>query len=243
MVFTGQGVAQNNVEQFRAEVLSDAGVVRSNIMAKFGKHDLAGLFTNTGRQTFGFIGEEYQRFSIVFLSVIRNPESEFQYMVYGRNRVKDNVCEFQGTFNVTEIYLFNDEDSPEIEKGIIMGNYLLYENPNQKHVGIFRGSFMSRWYKDSVGNIRYDDLASVADGFSNNQFVGSWTAYSGRATRPCHWGDHRIPLSGPLDTGTAEFFPAEEFHAFGWRNYVDAWGGGSSIQQEARKKEEEHWWK
>ena len=52
-------------------------------------------------QPLGFISENYQRFYIHFSSVIQNPDDPYQYFVYGKTRVKNNICEFQSTLTIT----------------------------------------------------------------------------------------------------------------------------------------------
>jgi hypothetical protein len=47
-------------------------------------------------QPLGFIGENFQRINIKFISVIQNPDNHLQYMIFGKTRVKGNICDFQG---------------------------------------------------------------------------------------------------------------------------------------------------
>ncbi len=61
-----------------------------------------------------------------------------------------------------------------------------------------------------------------ADGYSNNLFTGTWSSYGGSMTKPCNWGDYRIPNCGDLDSGDGEFVPNEKYRSKGWQSYVDA---------------------
>ena len=157
--------------------------------------------------------------------------------------VKNNVCDFQGMLTMTHAYRWERSDVPDLQRGIVMGTYRFFENPKQKHVGIFSGTFVSAWYLDKGGALHYDDLDAVADGYSNNQFAGMWRSYSGNIVNPCHWGDERIPLAGDLDRGTGEFFPDEKYHANGWKNYVEAYSGNHPRAGVALAREKEAWWK
>ncbi|MBM0654943.1 hypothetical protein JMN11_14995 [Capnocytophaga genosp. AHN8471] len=38
--------------------------------------------------------------------------------------------------------------------------------------------------------------------------------------KPCNWGLHRIPCSGDLDYGAAEFSPNEKYYPYGWKDYT-----------------------
>jgi hypothetical protein len=46
------------------------------------------------KQPLGFIGDNFQRINIRFISVIQNPDNKYEYLVYGKTRVKDNICDF-----------------------------------------------------------------------------------------------------------------------------------------------------
>ena len=52
---------------------------------------------------------------------------------------------------------------------------------------------------------------------------GFGKAVMGKAEEKCNWGDFRIPDSKTLDIGTAQFYPDEKFHRYGWKNYHLAW--------------------
>lgn len=39
----------------------------------------------------GFIGDDYQRFFIHLVSVIQNPTNPYQYLVYGKTKVKETI--------------------------------------------------------------------------------------------------------------------------------------------------------
>ncbi|GAB3740398.1 hypothetical protein GCM10027594_20360 [Hymenobacter agri] len=105
--------------------------------------------------------------------------------------------------------------------------------------GVFNGVLLSRWYIDKKGNLRYDDIESFGDGFSNNQFVGTWTNHKGDKTLRCNWGDYRIPNAGSFDIGAGEFSPDPKFITNGWQRYSQAWIYNNAA---ARKQEKQPWW-
>ncbi|HEY0730798.1 MAG TPA: hypothetical protein VGD33_00150 [Chitinophagaceae bacterium] len=238
--------AQKNSLEFENEILTNEYIDKTDVKTEFIKYDISSLLTQTRNdRVFGFIGDNYQRIRIKFISVIRNKENPSQYFVYGKSMVKENVCEFQGTITITKVFNFKVTDIPGIKQGKVVGEYLLFENPSQKHVGQFRGIFSSNWYLDKDGNLKYDDLSDVADGFTNNEFVGTWTSYSGTIIKACNWGDHRIPMSGDLDDGAGEFHPSDQYQANGWLTFQQAYGGGYDTEKidRARKLELMEWWK
>ena len=246
MLITKTLLGQTNSEEFRKRILTDEYIVKTDIKNEFTKYDISSLLTQTKNSgVFGFIGDDYQRIRIKFISIIKNKENATQYFVYGKSMVKDNICEFQGTITISNVFNFKNPDSPGIKQGKIVGDYLFYENPLQKHVGQFKGVFTSNWYLDKEGNLKYDDLSDVADDFANNEFVGTWTSYSGTVIKTCNWGDSRIPMSGDLDDGTGEFHPTHKYQTNGWLTYDQAYSGGISKdkEEEARKVEQKEWWK
>jgi hypothetical protein len=246
LLITNVVLGQKNSEEFRSKLFTDEYIVHSDRKNEFIKYDISSLLTQTkNSRVFGFIGDNYQRIRIKLISVIKNKENPSQYFVYGKSMVKDNICEFQGTINITNVFDFKNSESPGIKQGKAVGNYLFYENPQQKHVGQFQGVFSSNWYLDKDQNLKYDDLSDVADDFTNNEFVGTWTSYSGTVTKICNWGDDRIPMSGDFDDGTGEFHPSDKYQANGWQTYDHAYSGGINKDEEgeARRVEQKEWWK
>lgn len=237
---------QKNSLEFKDQILSDEYIDKTDIKNELIRYDIAPLLTHTrNHRVFGFIGDNYQRIRIKLISVIKNSERPDEYFVYGKSMVKENICEFQGTITITNVFNFKATDAPGIRQGKAIGQYLFYENPSQRHVGKFQGVFSTNWYIDNDGNLRYDDLAEVADDFTNNEFIGTWTSYSGTITKVCNWGDGRIPMSGDLDDGAGEFHPADKYQSNGWVSYDQAYSGGSDpiTMETARKSELKEWWK
>ena len=89
------------------------------------------------RQPLGFIGDNFQRINIRFISVIQNPDNKLEYLIYGKTRVRDNICDFQGTIKITDSRMYNESDLPPLKQDYILGDYIFYEDRNQKHTGFF----------------------------------------------------------------------------------------------------------
>lgn len=191
----------------------------------------------------GYIGNNFQRFYIHFLSVIKNPDNGFEYFVYGKSKVKSNICSFQGLITITESKTFDDSDFPNIKQGFIKGEYQFFENPNQKGTGIFKGHFQTDFYVSPNKLIKYNNLRQD-DSFHNNFFEGCWTKYNSKDSIKCNWGDYRIPDSNKLDCGVSEFEPCEAFVKFDWLRYKIAYGASTDRMKvnEAKKGEKEKWW-
>jgi len=206
----------------------------------------------------GFIGLDFQRFYIHIDSVSIGKKENELYNVYGKTKVGDNICNFTGIFRITETYIY-DRDERELkykeaeshndaevmerykyDKGFIVGEYNLSENPNQKGSGIFKGIFITNFYIKG-GIVKYDNLDfGYSDEFKNNQFVGIWESYNTKKEKPCNWGEHRIPYSGDLDIGVGEFSPNKKYLGNGWKTYYQAYYYDDAL---AIKEEKSEWWK
>jgi hypothetical protein len=220
----------------------------TDFLTEITKHDISDLWTLKKFRTefendtswiermepLGYIRENYQRFYIHFSSVIQNPNNGLEYFVYGKTRVKTNICSFQGLIKIKEAKTYNDNEIPSIKQGFVRGNYEFYEDSDQKGTGILKGKFRTDFYVDKNGQIKYNSLMFIADGFENNQFEGTWTSYKSY--------DSKIPDSKDLDCGASEFGVSEKYVSNGWLTYMVANGIGTDLNGEMKKAENEKWW-
>lgn len=196
-------------------------------------------------EPFGYIGKNFQRFRIHFMSVIKDQKSSNEYFVYAKTKVRNNICVAQGKIIVEDYKIYRDEDSPEALQGIINGTYFLFEDSKQAGTGILLGSFETRVCIDSTENLHYNWLALGAGGYLNNQFEGTWTSYKTKEVKACNWGDYRIPKARTLglDIGAAEFSPADPYLKNGWNFYQIVYNTTDpTIIEKALKKEFSPWW-
>lgn len=168
----------------------------------------------------GYFGDNYYRFYIHFISIIKDRDNPLSYYVYGKSRLKENISEFQGKITIRECRIFNEGDIPEYKQGLVIADYVFYENSRRNGSGKFIGKLTSNFYIDTNGNIRYDALTFGADGFENNTYEGNWISYKSKKLYKCNWGDYRIPDSNKLDQGAAEFSPSNEYIKNGWEELV-----------------------
>ncbi len=243
---------QGDAGLFLREILTKGEVLPGELNDSLIAKDFSALWTQTPNgMVYGFIGDDYQRIRVKLISVIKDITAPEVYRVYGKNMVKTNVCEFQGELRPTNIRRFDDvnygvdeafRDSSIQGRFLLCGTYRLLEDPHQKHAGILAGTFVSYFYLDRNGAIRYDDIEDGADGFSNNLFVGEWASYSSKTGKRCNWGDYRIPKSGDLDIGAAEFSPDDKYLANGWQDISDMFNGRHGTYK-AMDAEQKQWWK
>ncbi len=171
-------------------------------------------------EVLGFIGDNYQRFYIHFISIIKNPTNPYEYLAYGKTMVKETVCSFQGKIIIKESRISKSDDVPTYRQGRVICEIILYEDKKQSSTGFINGKMTSDFIIDDKGIFRYDALMFVADGFANNQFIGSWTSYKTNVSKKCNWGDYRIPDSKEFDIGTGEFSVSEKYIKNGWVSYM-----------------------
>lgn len=175
----------------------------------------------------GFIGSDYKRIKMEFISVEKEKHRDDQYSVRGFSVVGTNRCDFEGTLTIQQVREFKKmhygvdamyRDSTIHAQGILLCEYRFEENPAQNHVGTFEGVMTLWWYRDDLG-MRYDAIENFSDRYRNNQFVGIWTAYGKTQGKICNWGEYRIPFSGDLDIGAGEFAVNPKYIENGWSEF------------------------
>ena len=193
----------------------------------------------------GYIGENYQRFYIHYITVKKSKDNPYIYNVYGKTKVKDNICSFKGTITVTKAMLYKEADDPRFKQGSVICNVNFYEDSTQTSSGFIKGTLTTNFYLDKKDKIHYDALVFSADGFSNNACSALWTSFKTGKSKKCNWGDFRIPDSGNLDIGAGEFSADDKYVKYGWGNYRLAWNNYPDTPEviKARQKENTKWWK
>ncbi len=191
---------------------------------------------NSQNSRLGFVGENYRRLQIRFLSVIKNYDNPFEYFLYGKSKTGGNICQFQGSLVMTEVGIIEDGEFPDLTRGYASGDYVLFEDQVCSHSGVYRGSFTTTFYVDKEGTFHYDDIYADAPRFANNEFTGEWQEYYSDTVQVCNWGDHRIPEAEALDAGIDSFYPAYKYQQFGWKDYLD------ELKKSKEGGEVDKWW-
>jgi len=209
--------------------------------------DSEGFSENVKRpEILGFIGENYQRLQIHFISVIKNPEKPTEYFVFGKTKVKGNVCSFHGTMQAVHSGIQIADSSTSLF-GFVEFEVKLYEDQKQAASGYFAGKLKTTFVlalgtRSEQKGISYNGTGFNADKFCNNQFVGTWTSYATKAIKKCHWGEFRIPECGDLDIGAGEFSVSEKYVKNGWENYMLLLNLGDDAEKRKRALANEIWW-
>jgi len=212
-------------------IMLEESLLDENVVEDFQEHNFSDLWTQSPCSiVLGIIGSKHKRILIKLISVAKATD-QLTYQVYGKSCVDGNICDFNGTIIIKQIYQLKElhygvddqyKDTGIKSQGLLVADYHFDENMEQNHSGTFSGKLYSKWYLDKSDKILYDDLQSQSDGYMNNAFVGNWTSSETKKSRICNWADFRVPeCKADFDIGAGEFFPSEKYHSQGWGNYPD----------------------
>lgn len=67
----------------------------------------------------GYIGSNYQRFYIHYISVVKDTINPYRYLVTGKTRVGNNVCSFTGAITINKAVLYKPQDARD-KKGVVL---------------------------------------------------------------------------------------------------------------------------
>jgi len=253
LLFTNITIAQSN-EKFLTDFLLESELNSENVLDNYNHFDFSNVWTKTENSSvFGIIGKEHQRIQIKLISIKKNSNSPNEYFVFGKSCVKGTICDFSGIITLTEIkevkelhFGVDDEyaDKGIKSQGILIADYELKENLEQKHSGIFKGKLYSKWYLNSKNQIKYDNIENNSDGYTNNAFLGVWKSNTTEREKICNWADYRVPNANQdFDIGAGEFSVSEKYWDKGWldiglKNQVP----NHAVKKNIEKGKTKEWW-
>ncbi len=220
-----------------------------NIINQFSEVDLSSLFKNNYGSYDGVIGAKHQRIRIYFDSIIKSDDEDFNYIVSGRTKVKENVCDFKGTivfyYANKDASFKNENETNEID-GILKAAYIFRENPDQKSTGLFKGEIISYWtFEDGNVKLGTGAYTSIDYGFA---FQGSWQGYKSDNISRCCWSNYKIPCT-PDDFNVSDgpdVIPNIKYKDAGWENlniiYTSHPESNDFIKASKAEKKASNWW-
>ncbi len=228
----------------------DESISTKNSIDEFLEFDFSKLWLETDEYfIFGIIGENHQRIQVKFISVEKNPKNPKEYLVKGKTKVKNNICDFQGKIVIDSIQLLVDENfgvddefknSGIKKESLLTANYQFYEDKNQKHSGIFSGRAQSLFYINKDNELKYNDINNISDSYFNNSFVGKWKSYFSSEQEICNWADYRVPnCNCDFDIGAGFFSVSDEYKKFGWEDFNSDYDNFENYNQWKNQKK---WW-
>lgn len=240
----------------KTDIMDGENLLPNNEIEKFLKYDFSELWLQTDNNfVYGILGDDFQRIQIKLISISKNINNQKEYFVYGKSKVKENVCEFVGKITMVKIQESKREhfgiddknkNSGIKTQGLLSAKYEFFENKLQSHSGYFTGNIESKWYLDKDEKIQYDNINMHSDGYFNNAFVGIWKMYNSKVEEKCHWGDYRVPsVDCSFDIGAAEFSVAEKYLKKGWIDIALKGKIGSLDSTESKSRNMDsvkNWW-
>ena len=190
----------------------------------------------------GYIGTNFQRFWIHYLSVRKSKTNPWEYEVTGKTRVGENICPFTGTITILKAQLYKGSDLPPYKQGSVVCAIRFFENSTRPGSGSISGTLNTDFCLDSKHRLHYDAIEAAADGYSNNQVTARWKSYKTSLSKKCNWGDFRIPDSRALDGGAGEFTVDEKYVKNGWESYYRSYAGDDAEKAKFQAIEDRKWW-
>lgn len=245
--------AQSN-KAFLTDFMVGTELKAKNVLEKYTQFDFSKIWLKTENSSvYGIIGDAHQRIRIKLLSVRRNTENPVEYIVVGKSNVKETICDFQGTIDLTKIYEVkkmhfgvDDEFSNKRIKsqGVLIANYEFKENKEQNHSGVFKGKLYTKWYLNSRNQIEYDNIEFFSDGYFNNAFIGIWKSYVSNNKKISNWADYRVPNANKdFDIGTGEISLSEKYWKKGWLDIaLKNQAPNNAIKRNIVKGKSKEWW-
>lgn len=198
----------------------------------------------------GIIGDGYRRIQMKFLTVEPSDQTPGLYNVTGKSNVNDNICNFEGYFQVDQVKTYDgDLDCPEAHGGSVHGTYKLWESKEEKDSGLFEGRFLTLF---DVVEHEGQTLLNMSQGYyiceGLNDFIGTWTSYKTGKSKICNWG-WRIPPDAPdlfRHRESETYICNHKYLDRGWESYVYGSGlfvfadfdTGEEVKEEAGTLEE-----
>lgn len=189
-------------------------------LSKATQYDFSSIWPTIDDQQNGVLGQNYQRIQFHIETVTKSRKNSNTYIVTGKTKVNNNICNFKGEIKLQKIFYLNCEDDQKKKCGVLLANYIFYEDSSQYHSGFFEGVTECSFYYDSTGSkMLLDKTYDGADGYENRTFVGTWTDYRSKQVKKCIWGDYRLPFTFGFDCGDGEMKICDEYVKNGWQSF------------------------
>ena len=199
--------------------------------AKSAHYDFSSVIIGSAtRDNIGIIGDNYQRLTMVLYQIRVDPKDPSRYQVSGRSQVNQNKTDFNGTFKLKKLYLYDQfdygvdeeyQDKGLIEQGFAVFDYQLNEDSTQQYSEVFTGKLYSKWYLTDDDVIHYDFIDYYSDSYFNNLYYGTWREYGNTQSKVATWADYKLPqeVAPNLNIGAGAFSPNPKYFKYGWADY------------------------
>ena len=215
----------------------------TKFFTEIANYDLSHFFLHGKDRFIGFIGNDIQRFYIIFTDVKKSPDNPYLYRVSGKTRVKNNNCDFTGSITVVRSGQAVEQELPDHVTGFILAQVDLAEDKEQPGTGTLTGEMLTEFFIPPQGRITAGDIP----GNQSLQFSCTWTSYKTGARKICNFGQGRIPQTGLPDGawegwGDGEFIPNPKYHDKGWKTYFECLTMHRDESDPYCREEMRQWW-
>lgn len=246
-------LAQNNL--CRTDILNGLHINSKNLIKQFTDYNFSDIWLHTEEEnTYGIIGKEHQRMEIKLISIQKNRLQPNEYLVYGKSRVRNNICDFVGKITLTNIQKITSanygvdnmyENTGIKMQGLLTAKYDFFENEHTPHSGHFSGTLKSLFYIGKDNAVKYNDINMHADAYFNNAFTGKWKSYYLDSEKTANWGDYRVPnVHCDFDIGVGDFSVSEKYVNNGWLDIIlKNKMKNAGISEKNNDSPSKDWWK
>lgn len=168
----------------------------------------------------------------VYVSDFSKQEKDQSITIYGATKRGRQTYQFTGKVKVERVLKHKIENSEEKGDSInytLIASYEIREADDQEGAGVFRGTYAAR----VKAELRYDFLRNSLTreiwcnnngegkyGYSNRNFVGTWTSYNTGEQLKAIWGDNALPFPLDFRIGVGEH-PNEKYIDSDWEMYLN----------------------
>lgn len=205
--------------------------------------DYSSVWTCYQDDVLGYVGDNYQRFYFIIDSIKADSEVTLQYRVWGKYRLSDMINKYEGQVRIISGFAELPKEYSIVESHPLSGIQVYRMTSIWKLNSIngkecIKGEMTSTFYYHQ-GKVCFDDLnLECSDAYCNNLFIGTMISKNS-GEKKCRWGTFRIPDSGDLDIGAADFFPDDKYIKNGWQSYCNAYLEGTKKGWEIENQS--HW--
>ncbi len=179
----------------------------------------------------GVFGPLYKRLQI-YISDFSKQDKDQSITIYGASKRGKQIHQFTGTVKIEKILRRRRNDNEakgDTVSYTLIGSYVIKEDKSQEGAGVFKGIYSA----NVKAELRYDFLKNSLKreiwnnnqgepeyGYSNRNFVGTWTSYATGEQLKAIWGDNQLPFPLDFKIGIGEH-PNPKYIDADWENYLN----------------------
>jgi len=121
-----QSVKIDYSNDWKEKSLNNQYVDSVEIISNIEGYDFSEIWTKFQHARYGFIGKNFQRIHIYFISIIKNQDDPREYLVHGKSKVGNNICEFSGTITLLHARYYKKSEVDTLKQGFLLSKCELF---------------------------------------------------------------------------------------------------------------------